>query len=190
MVQGSGISPLICNFVINSCLLKRNSNITKTNNLSIFGGIKSSFRNSNGKIMRCVRHLICYADDIVITTNNKFELDDLVSRVKIALTYWNLSLAEEKSIIIKYNAEQSVLFDYFGFTFNYIPKSKVKYGGIIKQGKTLSHRLAVKSQGTHIIYPSNKSYIKIKSTLKDIIDSLSREGVSDVINKCNNVIRG
>ena len=190
IVQGSGISPLICNFIVNSCLMQQNSNLTKTNNYSIFGGLKASFKNAKGRVMRCVRHLIVYADDVVITTNYKMELDSLIERVKIALNKWSLSIADEKSVIVKYNMDQTVKFEYFGFVFHYIPKSMVKYGGIIKKGKTLAYRFKARTEGTHLIYPSNKAFLKIKDSLKEIIDTLAKENVVDVINKCNRVIRG
>lgn len=80
-------------------------------------------------------------------------------------------------------------FEYFGFVFQYIPKSMVKYGGIIKRGKTFAHRCKKKIEGTHLVYPSNKAFLKVKDNLKEIIDTLAKEEVIDVINKCNIVIR-
>lgn len=80
-MQGSSIRPLICNYIVNSCLMQQNSNLTKTNNYLIFGGLKASFNNTKLR----VRHIISHADDIVITTNYKMELDSLVDQVKLAL---------------------------------------------------------------------------------------------------------
>jgi len=65
--------------------MQHNSNLTKTNKLAVFAGIPASFKNALGKTARCVRHIISYADDIVITTNNKLELDNLIEHVKTAL---------------------------------------------------------------------------------------------------------
>lgn len=170
--------------------MQHNSNLTKTNNYSLFAGLKTSFKNATGKTMRCIRHLIIYADDIAITTNYNIELDLLVERVKIALKNWNLSIADEKSVIVKYNMNKSVQFEYFGFVFHYIPKSVVRYGGIIKQGKTLASRPKAKKEGTHLIYPNNKVFLKVKNNLKNIIGTLAKEDVIDVINKCNKVLWG
>ena len=190
IVQGSGLSPLICNFIINSCLMQHNSNKTKTNNYLIFDGLKASFKNANGRTMRCVRHFIIYANDIILTTNYNTELDFLVERVKMALKSWNLTIADEKSTIIKYNMNKSVKFEYFSFVFHYIPGSKVALGGIIKKGKTLAYRLKAKTAGTHLIYPTKKSFLKVKNSLKDSIDTLGNENVINVINKCNRIIQG
>jgi hypothetical protein len=99
-------------------------------------------------------------------------------------------IAEEKSIILKYNTQQIVKFEYFGFVFHYIPKSKVKLGGIIKKGKTLAHRLKAKGEGTHLIYPNKNAFLKVKRSLKEIIDTLARKNVIDIINKCNKIIQG
>lgn len=65
--------------------MQHNSNKTKTNNYLLFDGLKASFKDANGRTMRCVRHFIIYADDIVLTTNYNTELDFLVERVKMAL---------------------------------------------------------------------------------------------------------
>lgn len=190
MAQGSVLGPLICNIIVLKALYESNGNLTKTNNLNIFKGIKASFINDYGSTSRCIRKIITYADDIVITTNCNSELNTLVELVRLSLKKFGLSLADNKSNIIIYNSNKIVKYNYLGFTFLYIPKTMVKYGGILQKGDSLDYRKGAVSLGTHLIFPSKDSYRKIKSKLHDSIETLSRLDVISVIKKCNLIIKG
>jgi len=174
-----------------NCLHQKNFNLTKTNNLLLFSGLKASFYNvQTKKINRCRRSLITYAYNIAITTNNSLEINILIERVSQALQKFGLTLAIEKNIIIKYQENIKCKFEYFGFTFLYVPKNKLKLGGIVKQGKTIGYRLNVSQTGTHLVYPSNNSFKKIKDSLTLEINNLSKDSVTEVINRCNRIILG
>lgn len=190
VAQGSVLGPLICNVIMLNALYESNGNLTKTNNLKIFNGLKASFINDDGRSTRCIRKIISYADDIVITTNCNTELNMLVEVVRNALLKFGLNLSDEKSHIVQYNSNKSCKFDYLGFTFLFIPKSSANYGGLIKKGETLDYRKDVVSSGTHLLYPNKDAYRKVKSKLSDVIETLSRNDVISVINKCNLIIKG
>ena len=190
IMQGSVIGPLICNVVLLHCLYAKNNNKTFANHLLIFQGIAASFKNKQGIIHRCIRRIITYANYIVVVTNNNKELDILVDYIKKALYLFGLVLSNNKIKLIHYSIDKITKFDFFGFTFLYVPKKIIKLGGILKKGNSVGYKKQVNlAGGTHIIFPSKKSFQSIKEKLKVIINKLSINSVLEVITECNTVIR-
>lgn len=176
IIQGSILGFMIINVIIMNCVSKIKTNLLSINNLESFKDKKPN------------RRIITYSADILVITNYSIEMDLLVKCIKNVLNELDLKLFENKSIILKYKEDSKLKFDYFGFTFLYSPKKKLKLGGILKQGKILYYGSNVKSVGNCLVYPSKTSYQKIKNNLKLIIYKLSKDSVFKVIRTCNRLI--
>lgn len=137
------------------------------------------------------RHIITYADDITITTTDAKELDLILERVKTCLDRVGLSLSLEKTKLITLNDYEKVSFDYLGFTFLYVPKARIKKGGLLTRNDTITERkLSKKEDGTVLVYPSSNNFDKIKQKTQEIIRELTRNDMITCLNDLNSVIRG
>lgn len=78
---------------------------------------RTTTRSGNVNTQRNVyRHIISYADDILITTTNGEEVHELLARAKTSLQKAGLSISLEKTQIIFFNNNDKAKFDYMGFT--------------------------------------------------------------------------
>ena len=117
---------------------------------------------------------------------------DLVNK---SLNSLGLEISPTKTQLFDYNLTNKIKFDLFGFTFLYVPYSKIAQGGIIKRSdivhnKQLRIHKISNTGGTHLIYPSTKSFAKIKELVKNSIKELKHRPVFEVILKVNSIIRG
>ena len=110
-------------------------------------------------------HLIRYADDFVILCKNEPERYFDIAKERLARL--SLTINEEKSRIV--NATES--FDFLGHTFIVAPS--------LKTGKLNSYH-----------YPSDKSMMKIKAKVKEIIRKGQHMELPDVIRLLNPILRG
>lgn len=166
--------------------------IYKDNNLlyPIFSGLKTSFTDINGKRYRVYRKIITDANDISITTTNSDELKQLVTLISSAFLTIGLEISQFKTQLFHYDLYNKVKFDLFGFTFYYLPYGKHKKGGIIARSDVLNKK-SLKSNttgGSHFIYPSNKSFNKIKFAVKSEIETLRHKTIFEVIRNVNSII--
>jgi len=129
--QGSVIGPMICNVIIMKALITSEFSKKKIGVFESFSNTYMLMVEGKRKQRTVYRHLISYADDLVITTTNNQELSRLLEIVKEKLSLFGLSISAEKTKIISYaNTEKKIVFDYLGFTFLYVPRNKIRKGGI------------------------------------------------------------
>jgi hypothetical protein len=177
---------MICNVILQNSIYLKTSKLTK-NNYYIFQQLTNTVKINNYQLKNR-RHVFAYADDITIVTNNSKEMDCLIKAVKDSLKLVGLEISDSKTQVMIYRSNERIKFNYFGFTFLYIPKNKVRIGGIITRDGYRDERISMKGTGTHLIYPSRESYKKIK--IKETINELKHSTVIKVINKVNPIIRG
>ena len=192
IVPGSVIGPMICNVIITKALFKKIKNSSKLNLFKTFKATNSIVDKTSGKKSQrnIYRHIIAYADDIVITTTNATEIDDIVNIVSNSLEEFGLKISKEKSHIVSYMENKPIKFKYLGFTFYYVPTKHIKKGGILTRQDDISSRKHSKTQnGTYLIYPCSKKFQDIKKKNKSLIKILLKGSVLEVLNKINPVIR-
>jgi RNA-directed DNA polymerase len=193
IVPGSVIGPMICNVVIAKALFKKTKNFSKLSLFKTFKTTNSIIDETSGKKSQrnIYRHIIAYADDIVITTTNATEIDDIINIVSNSLEEFGLKISKEKSHIIRYMKNKPITFKYLGFTFHYVSTRHIKKGGILTRQDDISSRKHFKTQnGTYLVYPSSKKFQDIKKKNKFLIKILLKGSVVEVLNKINLVIRG
>ena len=188
VTQGSIIGPLICNVVLMRLLHgeKINNKRPKT-----FDSLKQT-KTINGKQRNIYRHLIYYADDLAITTNNPDELKMLLDKIQKDLDPASLKLNPEKSSLIDlgHSSFKKIEFDYLGFHFLYVPTKKLRKGGIITRNDDITTRKNSANHGTFLVYVSNKNLAKIKEKCAKIIKKVTRISVLEALNLINPVLRG
>ena len=117
---------LICNVIINELVYKTLPDSSKlelfsrlpvTNRFTTRKGVKNVQRN-------VYRKIIAYADDLIITTTNKDELNAIFAKLSEQFSEANLKLSESKSVFITHDKEKEK-FDYLGFTFLYVSNRKI-----------------------------------------------------------------
>lgn len=130
---------------------------------------KQYTRNINGKSQGI--HLIRYADDMIITGRSKETLIEIKETIASFLGERGLELNEKKTVITHIKSG----FDFLGFNI---------------QRKQHNPRLNKESdQNTVlIIKPSKKGIIKLKNTLRTIIDK--KKPIGKIIMDANPVLRG
>ena len=189
VAQGSAIGPMICNVIVSYALYEKDRN---SKDLSIFNIFKRTFIPLGSKSSyKYKRHILSYADDITLITNNDIELDLMISAVSDRLKSVGLELAIAKSQIFKYKNSniEKIKFNYLGFTFLYVPNKHIKKGGIITRNDSTTVRKK-NLEGTHLVYPSSKFYSNVKIKAKTILKKLKHNTVVEVINEMNSLIRG
>jgi len=193
IVPGSVIGPMICNVIITKALFEKSKNSSKLNLFKNFKATNSIIDKTSGKKSQrnIYRHIIAYADDIVITTTNADEIDDIVNIVSNSLEEFGLKISKEKSHIVRYRENKPIKFRYLGFTFYYVPTKQIKKGGILTRHDDISSRKHSKTQnGIYLVYPCPKKFQDIKKKNKSLIKILLKGNVVEVLNKINPVIRG
>ena len=192
VAQGSIIGPMICNVIVNKALFELSDvKLDGKYKLKIFNELPTNFQKTSIKSWSKIhRSIITYADDICVTTSNSTELAFLVKQIESALNSYGLELAMHKTQFIDYSkvGEKRIKFDYLGFTFNYIPKNKIRSGGILSRYNRI---MAIKENlmGSHLLYPKKESFKNIKIKLKKCINKLQRLSVFEVINDINATLR-
>ena len=192
IVPGSVIGPIICNVIITKALFKKTKNPSKPNIFKTFKATNSIVDKTSGKKSQrnIYRHIIVYADDIVITTTNATEIDDILNIVSNSLEEFGLKISKEKSHIVRYIENKPITFKYLGFTFHYVPTKHIKKGGILTRQDDISFRKHSKTQnGTYLVYPCSKKFQDIKKKNKSLIKILLKGSLLEVLNKINPVIR-
>ena len=190
--QGSVISPLICNVIINELVYKK---IPNTSKLELFKDLPATGRFVTRKNEKTVqrniyRKVIAYADDLAITTTNKDELETIYKKLVEQLKEANLKISDSKSIFIRHDKNKEK-FDYLGFTFLYVSVNKIRPGGIITRADDVTKRRNTSTNlGTYLVYPNSKGFGEIKSKCKDAIRKLRRWDVMSVFNLVNLILRG
>lgn len=193
IVPGSVIGPIICNVILTKALFKRVGNSERLALFKKFKATNSIINETTGnKSQRNVyRHIIAYADDIVITTTNADEIDDILIAVSNSLQEFGLNISKKKTCVVKYTENKPVKFKYLGFNFHYVPTKHIKKGGILTRYDDITNRKLTKTQnGTYLVFPSSKKFQDIKNKNKSLIKILLKGSVVEVLNKINPVIRG
>lgn len=182
IVQGSVIGPFICKIILNNAV----KNLLACNDLRLTTpqNINLSLKQRN-----IYRNIIVYVDDIVITTNYKPEVEFIINKFKDIISEAGLEIAWEKSKILSFGVCK-VSWDYLGYTINYIPKSKIRKGGLLTRNDEITRLKHIKYEGTFLFYMCNKNLRRVISNCKNIIKTMSRFDVLVVINKVNEVLRG
>jgi hypothetical protein len=171
------LGPLICNVIINELVYKTLPDSSKlelfsrlpvTNRFTTRKGVKNVQRN-------VYRKIIAYADDLIITTTNKDELNAIFAKLSEQFSEANLKLSESKSVFITHDKEKEK-FDYLGFTFLYVSNRKIRPGGIITRSDDVTVRkyLSTTNLGTYLVYPNSKGFSEIKSKCKEAVKKLTR----------------
>jgi len=192
IVPGSVIGPIICNAIITKALFKKIKGSNKLNIFKDFKATNSIIDKTSGERsqIKIYRHVIVYAGDIVITTTNATEIDDIANIVSNSLDEFGLKVSKEKSHIVRYIKNKSIKFKYLGFIFHYVPTKHIKTGGILTRQDDISSRKHSKNQnGTYLVYPCSKTFQNIKNKNKSLIKILLKGSVVEVLNKINPVIR-
>jgi len=171
------LGPLIFNVIINELVYKT---LPNSSTLEIFSGLRVTNRFTTRKNIKNVqrdvyRKIIAYADDLIITTTNKDELNVIFAKLSEQLSEANLKLSESKSVFITHDKKKEK-FDYLGFTFFYVSNRKIKPGGIITKSYnvTLRKYLRTTNLGTYLVYPNSKGFSEIKSKCKEAVKKLTR----------------
>ena len=186
------IGPIICNVIINKALFKRIKNSKK---LALFKNLKTTnliINKTTGKKSQknIYRHIIAYADNVLITTTNTNEINSILNAVSESLQEFGLNISNKKSCIVKYTKDKLIKFKYLGFNFHYIPTKNIKKGGILTRYDNITNRKFAKTQnGTYLVYPSSKKFHNIKNKCKFLIKLLLKKSVIKVFNIINFVIR-
>lgn len=193
IVQGSVIAPIICNVIITKALFETVTNSAK---LALFKDFKatSSIQNitTGKKSQRNIyRNIIVYADNITITTTNRYEIGDILTTVSNSLLKFGLNISKKKSQVIDYLHGKPIKFKYLGFYFVYVPTKHIKKGGILTRYDDITNRKFSKTQnGIYLVYPSSEKFRGIKSKCKSLVRLLLKASFVEVLNKINSVIRG
>nr|WAK85008.1 hypothetical protein [Amicula sp. isolate GU52X-4 cfCalB7] len=193
VVPGFIIGPMICNVIIAKALFEKTKNSSKLNLFKKFKATNSIIDTTTGKKSQrnIYRHVIAYADDIVITTTNANEINDILNSVSNSLKEFGLNISKEKSHIVRYSENKPVQFKYLGFTFHYVPTKHIKKGGILTRYDDITARKFSKTQnGTYLVYPCSKKFLDIKKKNKSLIKISLKGSVVEVLNKINPVVRG
>jgi RNA-directed DNA polymerase len=193
IIQGSVIAPIICNVIITKALFKTGKNSAK---LALFKNFKTtrSIQNittGNKSQKNIYRNIIVYAGDIVITTNNCYEIGYILIVVLNSLLKFGLNIVKKKPQIINYSKNTSVKFKYLGFYFVYVPTKQIKKGGILTRYDDITNRKFSKTlNGTYLVYPTPEKFRDIKSKCKSLIKLLLKASFVEVLNKINPIICG
>ena len=191
VAQGSIIGPLICNVVLMNLL--HGSDRPGDRRPEIFSSLyQTKYVMIDGvkKQRNIYRHIIYYADDIIITTTYSIELIIINTIVAERLRLAGLELSEQKTKSMEFNKLQKLSFDYMGFKLLYIPKSKIRCGGILHKKSDITLRKNTSAEGTFLAYTSNERFEAIKEKCKAVIKKLLHSNVLSVINEINPIIRG
>ena len=190
--QGSVLSPLICNVIINELVYKTSPNSSK---LEVFTNLpatgKFTTRKNTKNVQRNIyRKIIAYADDLVITTTNKAELGTIYDKLSERLSDANLRISDSKSLLIRHDKDKEK-FDYLGFTFLYVSNKKIRPGGIITRNDDVtSRKYSSTNLGTYLVYPNSRGFSEIKKQCKNAIKNLTRWHEISVFNLVNSILRG
>lgn len=192
IVQRSVISPMICNVILTKALFGTISSFAR---LTLFEDFKatSSIQNiTTGKRSQrnIHRNIIVYADDIVITTTNRDETDDILTAISNSLLKFGLNISQGKSQVINYSDGKPLKFKYLGFYFVGVPTKHIKKGGILTRYDDItSRKFSETLGGTYLVYPNSEKFRDIKSKCKSLIKLLLKASLVEVLNKINSVIR-
>eukprot|EP00803_Ostreobium_quekettii_P003911 evm.model.scf_8.2 EVM.evm.TU.scf_8.2 scf_8:27198-29912(-) len=196
VAQGSIIGPLICNVTLMN-LLHGTGRTDKLSNdkPEIFSRLKQSrYVIIDGvRAQRHIRrHLIYYADDIIITTTHPDELDLLFNTVGNMIARAGLKLSREKTnrIDLRESEYKKLAFDYMGFKFVFVPSSKIRIGGILTRKDDITLRKKSSAPGTFLVYTSDKRFNEIKEKCFKAIKKLTRLDLISVISEVNSILRG
>lgn len=192
IVQSSIIGPLICNVIVNKALFKT---VINSSRLAIFKNFKATqyiyhkltCKNPQWNIFK---HIVVYANDIVITTTNFNEMGVIFAAVSKLFLKFGLKIVKEKSQIINYLKNKFIKLKYLGFYFVYVSTKHIKKGGILTCYDNVAKKKFSKTQNSiYLVYPSIEKLQKIKCKCKFLIKLLSKVDLVQVISKLNSIIR-
>jgi retron-type reverse transcriptase len=193
IVQGFVIAPIICNVIITKAL---SETVTNSSKLALFKDFKAKNLIQNittgKKYQRNIyRNIIVYADNIAITTTNRYEICDILTAVSNSLLKVGLNIYKKKSQVIGYSGSKPIKFKYLGFYFVYVPTKHIKKGGVLTCYDDITNRKFSKTRNNnYLIYPSSEKFRDIKSKCKSLIRLLLKGSFVEVLNKINSLIRG
>lgn len=121
----------------------------------------SSTGRYNRNYNKCKIHLCRYADDFIVTANNRDVLDEVKQLISVFLSERGLRLSDEKTVITNINDG----FDFLGWNFR-------------------------KFHGKLLIQPSTKSKGKITRTLSNTVKEYRTAKQGNLISKLNQITRG
>lgn len=193
IIQGLVIAPMICNVILTKALFETVGSSAK---LAFFKDFKSTrlihdVITGQESQRNIYRHIIVYADDIVITTTNRYEICDILTAVSNSLLKFGLNISQKKFQVIDYSQGTRIKFKYLGFYFVYVPTKHIKKGGILTSNDDITDRKFSKTlSGTYLVYPSSEKLRDFKNKYKPLIKLLLKASLVEVFNKINPVIRG
>lgn len=191
--QGLIIKPLICNVVFTKWLYTKIINSSK---LSIYKNLKDFIKVNNKESKnniekKACRNIIIYANDIMISTNNRKEIKPILLNITKLFIKFGLNISSLKTQMVNYSNKKKTKFNFLGFTFFYLPMEHIRKGGILTSNKNITKKKRIKTEnGTYLVYPCSTTFRNIKFKLKKIIKLLCQKNVIDVFNKINLAILG
>lgn len=184
--QGSVIGPSLANFTLNGLeeVIKpsQKTKVDTDKQKYILKTTKIKYTSKDSIIRKTISNrIVRYADDFIVISNDFEEIHLLNTKIKEFLKQRGLNINEDKSKLYKWS--NNVKFNYLGFTFHYI--TKTKRSRITEQ---MSNK-GTKLRGGLYVYPCDfkiKTFkMKIKSILRNINMSPYR-----IIQELNPIIRG
>lgn len=154
-----------------------------------FKGIPKSFKRLSPSKGYSVRNNCVVCGDDAVLIFNEGDYNTILQNVILFLKERSLELSLTKTKIFQFG-EQSFNFDYLGFRFTYVPKTKLKLGSLVSRSDSLATKKANKNLGSILISISSKAMHNHKVKLKALIRSSYNLSVSQLIIKLNPIILG
>lgn len=188
LIAGSWFFLIIRNFIINSCFFKIYNKLSSKFNFSIANDIKPFYKNTLGGTLLNTCHILNYMEDIILITNNKFELVYFIQKIKASFKKWNIFLVKQKSIFLKSDLNRKITFEYLGFKWTYIPTFKIRSDSVLLDKKILTENVLSKVDGKLLLNPNPNLFCLLKENLRKKINTLSKNDFVDVICMCNKIL--
>lgn len=183
--QGSVIGPSLANYSLNgleNCIKPSQITVIDEDKYNYYlkfnkKAIKSKMR------MALSNRIVRFADDFIIVCNHEKESELVREKVNIFLKKRNLQTNKIKSISLKW--VHGAKFDFLGFSFHYLIKTKPSRVSEQRDKNNL-----YTSRGGLYVYPSNTSITKFKYKIKNTINSNLNISPYKLIQILNPIIRG
>jgi len=183
--QGSVIGPSLANFSLNGledCIKPSQATVIDEDRYNYYLKINKKAIKSKTR-MTLSNRIVRFVDDFVIVCNNEKESELVREKIIMFLEKKRLEINKAKSICLKWT--HGAKFDFLGFSFHYLIKTKPSR--ITEQrDKNNLHT----SRGGLYVYPSNTSIAKFKFKIKYIIKTNLNFSPYKLILILNPIIRG
>jgi RNA-directed DNA polymerase len=161
--QGGIISPLLCNVALNG-----------------LDKIIRPYKNRPNSVQdkkHIGRHFVRYADDFIITSRTREDLESIISKVKAFLLKRGLQISEEKTRIVHID-------EGFEFLSWEIKNRRFRYD-LNKRSET-----GIQSEKVLVIRPTTQSVKRIRASVRNILEKHRRAPFGAIIKALNPVLRG